>query len=285
MPVLPHASLSQFRPSCGSGSGLRGVLPGAASWSKGTRRCTGDGPTLTLMQGYIPADFILDEGPGSLMPFEKLAGYTEMSSRSDTHIVARQWLADLGITPSPAAIVADDYGDVPVLLVPIPTGQTSADMPLAQDASLVTPVVGRFVLDVSYSVEFGIDTYLLGVTGATESEVSLANVCITRKVPMYIDCPGVGGYWEDGLTTPANVWCFGPESRVEQGVNVFKRILPDEYHLDFQAVQRVSDSSFWPLFPSVGASAAGTHVATTATLYTNNPAVGTVVGLGDTACP
>lgn len=278
MPTLPHASLSQFRPSCGSGSGLRGVLPGAASWSRGSHRCTA-GEGLTLMQGYTPTGFMGVDGE---QPFAKVDGYTEMSSRTDTHVVARSW-ADLGITADPAAILADDIGDVPVLLVPIPVGQTSGDMAATTTAGLITPVIGPFAGDISHTIEFGSGSLIL--PGNPEVEETLASVCITRKVPMYIDCAGVGGYWEDGLTTPTDVWCFGGYTYVSSGANLFKQIAANVHHLDYQATQRVSDSAYLGLFPTGAALASGDYTVTTATLYTNNPPVGTVAGLGDTPCP
>ncbi len=254
------------------------------TWSQASRRCSssGSGETLTLMQGYTPAGFMTDL---STQPFAKVAGYTEMSSRPGAHVVARSW-ADLGITASPAAILADDIGDVPVLLIPIPDGQTSGDMAATIDLAAATgvEVVGRFSTDAVHSAEFGPNTVLFDLA-APVGETDLAQVCITRKVPMYIDCVGVGGYWEDGLTTPSDVWCFGGVAHVSSGANLFKQITPDVHHLDYQATQRVSDSAYLGLFPSGAALASGDYAATTATLYTNNPAVGTVAGLGDTACP
>ena len=278
MPVLRNASLSQFRPSCGSGSGLRGVLPEAASWSRGTRRCA-TGEVMTLMQGYTPAGFMGVDGE---QPFAKVDGYTEMSSRTDTHVVARSW-ADLGITAAPAVILADDISDVPVLLVPIPVGQTSGDMAATTTAGLTTPVIGPFAGDIVHTIEFGLGTLLL--PGNPIVEETLASVCITRKLPMYIDCPGIGGYWEDGLTTPTDVWCFGGYTYVSSGENLFKRITPNVHHLDYQAAQRVSDGADLGLFTPGAAIASGDYVVSTATLYSNNPPVGTVAGLGDTPCP
>lgn len=281
MAVLPHRSLAIARRTCGSGTGLRGVTPGAASWSRGTRRC-GDEGNLTLMQGYVPFDFM---GASGEQVFEKMSGYTEVSALASAHVVARAW-SDLGVVAAPAAILADDIGDVPVLLVPIPDGQTGDDMANTVNADVNTPVVGRFAEteDAAHSAEFGVSTYLLDQSAPIGS-FDLQSVCITRKVPLYIDCPGIGGYWEDGVTTPTNVWCFGGVDHVAEGVNLFKRLEPDQYHLDYQATQRVSDSANLALFPSGAALASGDYVATTATLYSNNPAVGTVAGLDDTACP
>lgn len=254
----------------------------ARTWSQASRRCSssGSGETLTLMQGYTPADFM--DGSGEQL-FEKVAGYTVMSSRSDTHVVVRTWAA-LGVTAAPDAILDDDIGDVPVLLIPIPDGQTSGDMASTDIGLATTPVIGRFTLDATHTAEFSVDTYLLDLT-APVTEVMLQQVCITRKVPLYIDCAGVGGYWEDGITTPSNVWCFGGVTHVADGENLFKRIEPDQYHLDYQATQRVSDSANLALFPSGAAHVSGDYAATTATLYSNNPAVGSVAALGDTPCP
>jgi hypothetical protein len=280
MPVLPHASLSQFRPSCGSGSGLRGVLPKAASWSKGTRRCAGDAPTLTLMQGYIPAGFM--DGSGEQL-FEKVADYTELSDRTEPHIVVRTWSA-LGITAAPDAALDDDIGDVPVLLVPIPDGQTSGDMPASATVDLNTPVIGRFSEDVAHTAEFGVSTYLLD-PAASVVDTDLQSVCITQKAPMFIDCPGIGGYYEDGISTPAILWCFGSIASFADGLNRFKQIEPDLYHMDYRLTGRVSDFAYLPLFPSGAALASGDYVITAASLNQNNPIVGTVAGLGDTACP
>ena len=281
MPVLPHSSLSQFRPSCGSGSGLRGVLPGAASWSKGIRRCAGDEPT--LMQGYIPSGFMPAEGPTSVQLFAKVDDYTETSTRTGPHIVVRSW-ADIGITASPDAALDDDIGDVPVLLVPIPDGQTSGDMPATDTASPTTAVIGRFDLDAAHTAEFGEATYLLNPAEPV-AQYMLGQVCITQKIPMFVDCAGVGGYMEDGINTPATLWCFGSTASFADGINRFKQIEPDMYHMDYRLAGRVSDSAYLPLFPSGAALASGDYVVTTPSLNQNNPAVGAVTGLGDSACP
>lgn len=282
MPVLRHRSLSFARRTCGSGTGLRGVTPGAGAWSRGVRPC-GESDALTLMQGYIPAGFMSDEGPASVQLFEKVAGYTEMSSQTEPHIVVRTWAA-LGITAAPDAALDDDVGDVPVLLVPIPDGQTSGDMASSDTAGLTTLVLGRFALDAAHTTEFGESAYLLNPTEPVAAR-TLRQVCITQKVPMFIDCPGIGGYYEDGMTTPGTLWCFGSTASFAYGINRFKQIEPDQYHMDYRLTGRVSDSAYLPLFPSGAALASGDYVITTASLNQNNPAVGTVTGLGDTACP
>lgn len=283
MPVLPHASLAIARRTCGSGTGLRGITPGAASWSKGTRRCAGDEPTLTLMQGYIPSGFMSDDGPASTQLFAKVADYTEMSSRTDPHIVVRSW-ATLGVTAAPDAALDDDIGDVPVLLVPIPDGQTSGDMPATDTAGLTTVVLGHFEMDAAHTSEFGESTYLLNPDEPAALR-TLRQVCITQKIPMFVDCAGVGGYMEDGINTPATLWCFGSTASFADDINRFKQIEPDLYHMDYRLTGRVSDSAYLPLFPSGAALASGDYVVTTPSLNQNNPAVGTVTGLGDTACP
>lgn len=282
MPVLPHRSMSRGGRTCGRGTGLRGVTPGAGAWSRGVRPC-GESDALTLMQGYIPAGFMSDEGPASVQIFAKIPGYTENSSRSEPHIVVRTW-AGLGEAVAPQAAIDDDIGDVPVLLVPIPDGQTSGDMPANDNAGLTTPVIGRFDVDTAHTTEFGASVYLLDAT-ASITEVELQQVCITQKVPLLIDCGGFGGYYEDGMTTPGTLWCFGSTASFSDNVNRFKQIEPDLHHMDYRATQRVSDAEFLPLFPSGSALASGDYLITTATLNQNNPTVGAVPGLGDNPCP
>lgn len=220
-----------------------------------------------------------------MQQFIKLDGYTEngIPPTGVDWVVARSW-ADLGITPGPQVILDDDIGDVPVLLYQLGIGETPATAPLIREAyANSTPVVGRFT-NTGYNPDLGVVTFLFDPT-APEIQLVLANVAITRKFPMYVDCAGVGGYMEDGLTTPSDVWCFGGVNHVADGVNLFKRMSPNQYHLDYQAVQRVSDGTPFAYFPVGEALASGNFIPSTATLYTNNPAVGTVAGLGDTACP
>lgn len=278
MPVLPHASLSQFRPSCGSGSGLRGVLPRAASWSRGSRRCgSGFGP-IELMQAYYPVSYMESNNE---MIFEKV-GYTEAPTRTDRHISARTW-ASLGITADPAAALTDDIGDVPVLFVAIPPGQASGDMPMFEIATPSTPVIGKFSVDAAHSTHFGFNVYLFD-EGAAEVETTLAATCVTQKVPLYLDCPGLGGYWEDGITTPIFMACFGGVASFTDGVNRFKALLPDNYHLDYRVCVRYFDATVFGLFAPGAVLANGTYTIGNASLNHNNPPIGSVAGLSDTPC-
>lgn len=280
MPVLPHASLSQFRPSCGSGSGLRGVLPGAASWSRGSRRCAAGEPSERLFQAYLYSGAL----SGGMASFSIIDGVTETASFDAPTVVARTWAA-IGYSPTPLALAADDVGDVPVLLVEIPDGDGPEDMPLTQDVPFAsTPVFGAFVLNAAHTTEFGSPVYLLD-PGEVAVTRTLSEVSLTQKSSVVVDCGLYASYVNEGGDAPAPHWCFGREDAVTEGTFRVKQVTIDAYHIDFRSALRVSDSQKIPFHIPVFAEAAGDYVMDDPTLSLVNPAIGSVAALGDTPCP
>ncbi len=153
MPVTPLKTLSQFRPSCGSGSGLRGVLPGAKSWSRGTSSCAS---AEIIGWAAYPMEF---DGLGSPVEFVRPAAEYAGSAPalSVRHVIL--------LSAADAYGVADFYDptavDVPVLLEPIMTGQVLADLPATITAVPTTPLYAAVEdAGAAYVTEFGRTCYL-----------------------------------------------------------------------------------------------------------------------------
>lgn len=187
MPVLPHASLSQFRPSCGSGSGLRGVLPGAASWSRGSRRCEAGPPVEeSLLQAYriFGTDFV------------KIDGVTKAG---DTRHFTGESAATLGYTYNDPGFAASDASSIVVLWEPVVT--TPADMPasltLGGATLTVTNAVGRFIQSLAQQGSAPTAPYVLDPVAPVVT-VPFFETCMCLKADLLAECAPSGLYGNEG---------------------------------------------------------------------------------------
>lgn len=261
MPVTPLKTLSQYRPSCGSGSGLRGVLPGVRSWSRGTSACPAGEPVVTVTYLYRMSN-VLGPVTSSGAPFELVGLAGEQVSARE--IRPFSYVDAYGVGPH----YTDEGHGAPVLLEPVPWFDTApASITVTDDT---TPVVGSFIeqgLLSVYGVLFGRSIWLLDRTAAAP-EVTLAfgDVSVVRKSTWTRQCPD--GYFQQ-IYRPE----FFPVGVVER-ISVVCPLVPDPSSLNpfltitttpgiheaFPGVEQVSDGSRFPLGAPVGNLLGGTYV-------------------------
>lgn len=289
MPVLPRKALTRARPSCNGGSGLRGVLPRARTWSESDASCAGEGfPPESRTALYR----IATGGIGAMgIVFEKVGLAAEQSATRA--IRAYSHLSTYG-TAAPAG---DDGDDAPVLLEPIPVGDELADMPATITVtSPTTPVTARFVeqdLMSPYGVQFGRSIWLFDPTGAAPfSTQALADVSLVVKEVWDRQCP-------DGYTMSSSRPAFFRDG-LQDLVSSVCPLVPDPFNLQpflvattapgvhqaFPGTEAVADGSRFPLACPVGELLAGTYGAMNTGFFSCFPVAGDITGLDDTGvCP
>lgn len=289
MPVLPLKTLSQYRPSCGSGSGLRGVLPGAASWSSSAARCATDPVPESRTALYRISEGGI--GPGGIF-FEKVGLAAEQSTVRALR--AYSYLTVYG----EEAPTGDVGNDVPALLEPIPPGDDLADMPasiLVTDPS--TPVTARFIeKDVTspLGVLFARSIWLLDASGtAPISTHILGDTSVVVKEIWERQCP-------DGYTRLSYRPAFFREG-LQALVSSVCPLVPDSFslspflvsttspgiHQAFPGLERLSDGgSRYPLACPAAELIADTFRPLITGFLNCSPNAGDVADLDDTGvCP
>jgi len=277
MPALPHASLVIARRTCGSGTGLRGITPGAASWSKGTRRC-GEIAETAMFDRYLFTG--LTEGGASftLVPLDPVLAALEVAT-----VVGVTW-ASLSETPSPSVLA--DYGgaDVPVLFYPAGTGGPTVTVPLT------TPVRARLVHGAAHETEFGEDTFIFSPSDP-QITTELGKCAITTKLSVLVDCgANAGSYMNEGMDTPSPHICFDHAGAVTETFPDLRKFrilqcVPDAYHIEYQTAVRVADAESVALCAPLNVLAAGTYTNDAPFFSAANYDIGDSTTLADTACP
>ena len=291
MPILSHASLSQFRPSCGSGSGLRGVLPGVASWSRGGRRCPhGSGEPESLLQAYriFGTDFIKVDG---------------VTKAGDTRHFTGESAATLGLTYNDAGYAESDQSSIVVLWEPVAT--IPADMPasltLGGVALTAAEAIGKFVPSVEQQGSALTEPYVLDAAAAVVS-VPFVETCMCMKLDLLAVCEPSGGYSGEGRPVLSNFALpppvfFGTSTAVFRDAAdtldtfFFYPGVANSLHSWCTGVTDLALTTYRPQFLTggewAGASLSFAWASNVSEVHPDifGDDIGTLTGAGDTPCP